>query len=44
MIKTIRDKLEVVELSKTINKRKTNEIRSYNMKIIEKTLKTMVQV
>ena len=34
----IRNKIEVVELSNIINKRKTNDIQKYNMKIIEETL------
>ena len=39
VIKTRRDKVEVAELSKTFNKRKTNDTRNYNMKKIEETLK-----
>ena len=38
LIKTRRDKIETIELSKTINKRKTDDIQKY-IKIVEKTLK-----
>ena len=37
VVQLIRNKIEAVELSKTINKKKINDIRKY-MKIIEKTL------
>ena len=39
VIKTGRDKIELVEQSKTINKRKTDDIRKYNMKMNKDTLK-----
>ena len=38
-IRTARDKIEAAEISKTINKRKTNDVRKYNMEKIEESLK-----
>ena len=37
-IRIIQDKIEAFKLSTTINKKKTNDIRKYNLKVIKETL------
>ena len=44
VMKTKRDKIKAVELSKTINQRKTNDIRKYNKKMIDETLNMVTSV